>query len=70
MTAIEIYRRPTPFDGDPKTTEACTKATQAVLETLDERQGGEETLQNADGQLKAFFESVHQKLNRTHGEPK
>jgi hypothetical protein len=68
VTALQIYRRPTPYDGDPKTTQACADATQAVLDTLDERQGGENVWLDAESQLKDFFVTVQTKLNGIHSE--
>jgi hypothetical protein len=68
VSALEIYRRSTSYDGDPKTTQACAEATQAVLETIDEQQGGEEVCTDAASRLKTFFATIQQKLNGTIGE--
>jgi hypothetical protein len=68
VSALEIYRRSTSYDGDPKTTQTCAEATQAVLETFDEQQGGEEVCTDAASRLKTFFATIQQKLNGTIGE--
>lgn len=66
--ALEIYRRPSVHDGDPRTTEACAEATQAVLETFDEQQEGKDVSMDAESRLKIFFATIQQKLNGTLGE--
>jgi len=66
--ALEIYRRPSVYDGDPRTTEACAEATQAVLETFDEQQEGKDVSMDAESRLKIFFATIQQKLNGTLGE--